>query len=102
MTPETLTSLAAILLSLLASYCPGFSPWYNRQTPENRRLVMLGLLLAAALGVFLAACTRLLDPLLPGLACDGPSALLLARLFIAALVANQAAFLISPRKTAND
>ena len=102
MTPETLASVAAILLSLLTSYLPGFSDWYASLEAIQKRLLMLGLLLLVAIAAFAAACTQLAGPL--GLAageptvCDAPSAYALLRAFVAALISSQAAFLISPKK----
>jgi len=49
MTPELLSSTAAIFLSLLFSYIPGFSSWYDPLSPTLKRLVMLALLLLGKL-----------------------------------------------------
>jgi hypothetical protein len=97
MTPELLSSLAAIALSLAASYLPGFSPWYGALPGEHKRLLMLGLLAAAALACYGLACAGLAEPLGLALSCDEPGALSLVRSFLAALVANQAAFSLTPR-----
>jgi hypothetical protein len=99
MTPETLSSLAGILLSLLASYLPGFSPWFDNLEPNLKRLFMLPLLLAVAIGSYGVSCAgwgELADPLV---ACNTSGMVAIARAFIAALIANQAAYAISPRRS---
>lgn len=101
MTPELLSSTAAIFLSLLFSYIPGFSSWYEPLSPTLKRLVMLALLLLVSVGSFALACTPL--PISgggvggEGLTCDLPGAWGLLRVFIASLIANQSTYLISPK-----
>ncbi len=87
LTSETLSALAGLLLSLAASYLPGFRQWFDALTGERKRLLMLGLLALATAGVagFELLNRRPLD--LPGVAAA----------FVAALAANQAAYLISPQ-----
>lgn len=99
MTPEILSSLAGILLSLLASYLPGFSPWFDNLLPNYKRLFMLLLIFAAAvasLGVSCAGWGDLVDPMV---ACTQAGAVGLIKAFLAALIANQAAYLISPKSS---
>jgi hypothetical protein len=104
MTPELLASLCAMLLSLAASYLPGFSAWYQALESLPKRLVMLALLAAVAAACYGLACAGLLDLLasqLSGgetslsLTCDTPGALALFKAFLAALLANQAIYQIS-------
>jgi len=52
MTPQSISTAAAIVLSLLFSYVPGLSNWYGTQDPVHKRLIMLGLLVAVAAGSF--------------------------------------------------
>ena len=92
---EELSAAAGIVLSLGFSYIPGISQRFDGLTPTQKRLVMLGLLLACALGVFTLSCLN--SPLLTAPACDRAGAWGLAKVFVAALIANQAAFTISPR-----
>jgi len=99
MTPELLSSIVAILLSLAASYLPGFSSWYASLNPTAKRLVMLLLLTltsAASLGL---ACAGYSDSLGLSLTCDQAGGLALFKAFVAALVANQAAFAITPKSS---
>ncbi len=98
MTPEYLSSLAGILLSLLASYLPGFSAWFDNLEPNLKRLFMLPLLLAVAIGSYGVACAGwagLVDPLV---SCNTAGLAAIAKAFVAALIANQAAYAISPRR----
>jgi hypothetical protein len=63
--------------------------------PTYKRLVMLGLLLACALGVFSLSCLK--TDLTPTISCSRAGAWELGRIFVAALIANQAAFSVSPQ-----
>jgi len=98
MTPEYLSSLAGILLSLLASYLPGFSPWFDNLEPNLKQLFMLLLILAAAIGSYGVSCGGWGDLVNPLVACATAGVIIIAKAFIAALIANQAAYAISPRR----
>ena len=95
MSPETLSAIAAALLSLLFSYVPGFKTWYQPLTPAVKRLVMLILLALIALVSFALACGG--ATLNPKLTCDQGGLLTLIQSLLAALAANQATFLITPK-----
>lgn len=97
MTPDLLSSFAAVSLSLMASYLPGFSPWFDALTPNYKRLIMLGLLFLVAAGSYGLACYDLGEILGIPLSCDTPSLIGLLRALLAAIVANQATFLVSPK-----
>jgi hypothetical protein len=98
MTPETLSSLAGIALSLLASYLPGFDTWFDKLSPNRKRLTMLGLLATTTLCCYIVACADLAGVLQVPASCDAPGALVLLRAFIAAAIANQSAYALTPRK----
>ena len=98
MTPELIASIAAVILSILASYLPRFAPWYGAQTDDNKRLVMLGLLALTTLGGFGLACANVADSFGVPVTCDQPGAIALIKAFISAVVSNQAAYLITPKK----
>lgn len=105
LTPELLSSIAGVLLSLLASYLPGFSTWFDRLSATHKRLLMLGVLAAVTTAIVGLTCAGLGQPLgLPAIglpatslpaACDQGSVTLALQSFILALVANQSAYLIS-------
>jgi hypothetical protein len=99
MTPELLASIVAVVLSLAASYLPGFSDWYAALAPSYKRLLMLGLLALTALGSLVVACAGFARPAGLSLACDEAGALALFKSFLAALVANQAAYSITKRSS---
>ncbi len=98
MTPEYLSSIAGIILSLLASYLPGFSPWFDNLEPNLKRLFMIPLILVVAIGSYGVACAGWGDLVDPLVSCNTAGAITIAKAFIAALIANQAAYAISPRK----
>ena len=97
MSPQTLAAAAATVLSLLFSYIPGFKTWYTPLSPTMKRLVMLALVVLTAAGAFGLACAGWGDQLNIHLTCDHSGALVLFQSLIAALAANQATFLISPK-----
>ena len=94
MSAEQLAAIAGIILSLLFSYVPGLSDWYSGLESTKKRLVMAALLLGVAGGVFGLACGNVITTVV----CDKSGALGLIQAFIAALIANQATYQISPRK----
>jgi hypothetical protein len=96
MTPELLASIAAIVLSLFFSYVPGLNTWYAALTGVWKRVGMAVLMLFTAGAIFGLSCAQVLTYV----TCDQAGALGLIKIFVAALVANQATFLIAPQ-TAN-
>jgi hypothetical protein len=100
-TSETLSAAAGILLSLALAYVPGLAPAFERLQPLQKRLALLAALLAVAAGALGLACTPELAPILPGglAECSTLGAARLAAAFIAALVANQAAYGVAVRRT---
>lgn len=93
---EELSALAGMVLSLGCSYLPGLSDRFAALTPTQKRLVMLGLLLTCTAGIFGLSCLR--PELTPGIVCQEGDAWSLLRVFVMALVANQAVFVVTPRK----
>lgn len=93
MNAEFLSMIAGILLSLLFSYVPGASDWYGALDGVRKRLVMLGLLFIAAAGAFALSCAGIYD----FAACDQAGAVQAVEAFIAALIANQTTYLVSPK-----
>ena len=94
MTENTVGMLAGALLALLFGYAPGLRPGYGALGPTRKALVMAGALLIAALLLYGAACYT---PWPVGVTCDEAGFWTLAQLFIAALVANQATYLVAVR-----
>jgi hypothetical protein len=96
MTETTLASLAGIVLSVAFSYIPGLRDKFAQLSADYKRLVMLGSLLAVVLGVFGLSCVGYY----PQITCDAAGAKTLIELFVAALIANQAAYMITPSVSA--
>jgi hypothetical protein len=94
MSAEFLASIAGILLSLAFSYIGGSESWYNALEATKKRLIMLGALLVVAGAVFGLSCAKLVDV---GITCDQAGAMGLLSAFIAATIANQAAYALSPK-----
>ena len=93
MSSELLASVAGVLLSLAFSYLPGLRPWFDKLQPDYKRLVMLAALALVAGGAFALACIGQY----PALTCDEAGAWVLVRAFLAAAIANQAAYALTPR-----
>ena len=99
MTDNIVASLAGALLALLFGYAPGLRAWFEALEATRKALVMASLLLAAAVLLYVAACYT---PWPVGVTCGEDGFWQLAQLFMAALVANQATYLIGvkPSRTA--
>jgi multisubunit Na+/H+ antiporter MnhB subunit len=95
MTAVLLSSIVAIVLSLLFSYVPGLNTWYAALTGEWKRVGMAVLLLLTAGAVFGLSCANVLSYV----TCDQAGAIGMIKIFVSALIANQAAFLITPQTT---
>jgi len=94
---ELFPYIAGVVLSLVFSYFPGLSKWYDGLASNVKRLVMLGLILVVAGAYFGLSCTSWAADLGIDLACteDGFKAVVLA--FVQILIANQATYLASPK-----
>jgi hypothetical protein len=93
MTAETLSAVAGVVLSLAFSYVPGLSAWFDGLEATYKRLVMAGALLAVSAAVVALSCWNVT----PLVACNQDGVVALVSAFIAALVANQSAYLITPK-----
>jgi len=91
MSAENLGSIAGVLLSLLFSYIPGVNAWFAALAKEQKQMTMGVLLVVVAVGSLALACAGLYTNLL----CTRDGALELAKVLVAALVANQATYLIT-------
>ncbi|MFU8772146.1 MAG: hypothetical protein ACNA8H_06975 [Anaerolineales bacterium] len=96
MNADTLSAIAGALLSLAFSYIPGLQARFDPLDGVYKRLIMLGLLVLAASAAFSAACAGWAADLGLGLSCDRSGLIGLLHALFLAIVANQAAFLISP------
>ncbi len=97
MTPEYLASVAGVLLSLGFAYIPNLRDWYDLQSPQRKAQVMALSLILVAGGLFGYACVNVATLLDAPITCDVPGAVSIIKVLIAALVANQAAYLLFVR-----
>ena len=95
MSAEQLAAISAIVLSLLFSYMPGLSAWYDGLEKGIKQAIMGGLLIIIAGAVFGLACAGLGPDIGLTVTCDRAGALSMINVLIAALVANQATYLIT-------
>lgn len=96
MTASQLAAVVGILISLAANYIPGFADWYAAKDSTTKRLIMLGLMLVIVIVIFVFACAKIFSDITQGVTCDQQGAVQLIEVFIAAVIANQAAYLITP------
>lgn len=95
MSAEQPAAIAAVVLSLGFSYVPGLSGWYEKLDKAVKQAVMGGLLIVIAVAVYALACAGFAADFGLAVTCDRPGALVLVNALIAALVANQSAYLIT-------
>ena len=93
MSAELLAGIGGVVFSLLFSYFPGLSGWYDPLPANKKRLIVLGVLLLSAFGIFGLACIGKYNLV----ACDVNGAWALLEYFALAVIANQAAYKLSPR-----
>ena len=84
---------AGVVLSLAFGYVPGLREWYEAKDGVRKAQVMAALLLAAAVGVFLAACYTPWQRV----TCDEAGFWQLVELFVVAIMANQATYALAVR-----
>lgn len=94
MTVEQLAQISGVVLSLALAYIPGVANWYGGKDSKAKAGIMGLLLVIVSGGIFALACARFTADIGLGVACDKASAIQLVQILIAALVANQATFLL--------
>jgi len=93
MNAELLASFGGVVFSLLFSYFPGLSGVFDPLPANQKRLVMLAVLVATAAGVFGLACVGKYNLV----ACNVDGAWALLEYFVLAAIANQTAYKLSPK-----
>ena len=96
-TPEMLTAVAGVLLSLGFNYIPKLNENFAALEKEVKRLIMAGLLLLVTLGVFGGQYFGLWDA---GFVMDKAGIMQLVWSFVFAVIANQSVFSITPQTAA--
>jgi hypothetical protein len=105
MTPNTLSALAAMLLSLALAYVPGLAPRWRALPGDHKRLLLAGALALVAGGSYALACVPqfvVFRPAAFGLACTQPDLNSLLSAFVLALVANQGTYVLAVRERTTD
>ena len=92
MSSETISTMAGLLLSLVFSYVPRVRDEFDALSPTAKRGLMGACIVAVGCFSFAWGCAGLTD----AIACDRAGAVGLLRSIVAALVANQAMYLITP------
>jgi hypothetical protein len=100
MTADGLALYAGVVLSLLFSYVPGLNTWFAGLEAIYKRLIMLGLLLLTAGVIYGIACLGWGGWFGLALTCDKKGLVELVQAFILAMIANQAAYQITPQTAA--
>jgi hypothetical protein len=95
MTAEGLAALAGVALSLALSYIPGLKDWYDGLGEDKERRLMGGLLVVVAGAIFALSCGGLGPDLGISVECSTSGALGLVQVLLAALMANQAIYVIT-------
>jgi hypothetical protein len=97
LTPEFISSIAGVILSLMFSYIPKFREWYSKLGSTKKRLIMLGLLLLVSASVFGAACWDVAGDLGLNISCNKHGLIGMISVFVSAIISNQAIYAISPQ-----
>lgn len=100
MSAEFLTAIAGVLLSLAFSYVPKLNEKFAALESTYKRLIMLGLLVVVSAGLYGLACAGWAADLGIEVTCDRPGLISLLQAFVWAMIANQAAYQISPEPSA--
>ena len=95
MTPESLAVIVGIVISIGFEYIPGLHDWYNKLANNYQRLVMLGVMVVVIGVAFGLGCAGLIGPIWP---CTEEGGWLAVKLFVAAVIANQATYLVLPKQ----
>lgn len=91
----TLAAIAGTILTLLFSYLPWFTKWYEPLDKVGKQAVMGGFLVLVAAGVFGLTCAGFADQFGWSLTCDVVGLIGFLKILFTALVANQTVYLIT-------
>jgi uncharacterized protein YacL len=97
LTPEVLSMIAGVILSLAFSYIPKMNTWFAALPPEIKRLIMLALLFVTSGVIFGLGCAGIVQA---GLTCDKQGVVQLVWCFVLAVIANQGVYSITPQPAA--
>jgi hypothetical protein len=91
---QLLSAVAGIALSLIFSYVPGVKGLFKSLAGDWKRVVMLVMLAVVAGGIYGLNCGGILDTV----SCDQSGAIAMVEAFVLALIANQSAYSITPKR----
>ncbi len=94
MSTDELAGTAGILISVACSYVPGLADKYAALDGTQKRLIMLLALVVAAVLVYALSCANVVQVI----TCSQRDAVGMLRTVVLAIVANQAAYLITPAR----
>lgn len=95
---ELIPYLAGVALSLVMAYVPGASDWYGALDGTRKRLVMLGLLFGVSIVYVALGCAPFGSVFgVPAEVCAAGGIAAVIRAFLAAAIANQSTYLLTPR-----
>jgi hypothetical protein len=97
MTAEYLSAITGVALSLAFAYIPGLKDAYDAQTSQGKARIMAIALIVVAGGLFGLACANIANLFDVAIVCDVPGLVSVVKALLAALVANQAAYLLLVR-----
>lgn len=102
LTPILISSVAGIVMSLVFEYLPVVSTWYNKLLNNYQKLIMLGVMAVIVASIYAFNCLGWFTGYIPVVSCSssGREAAVLA--FIAAMIANQATYLVTPKRGDRD
>ena len=96
MTAALLSSIAGVVVSLLFSYIPGLDIWYGGLAETVKKLLMLAVLVVVSGVLFGLNCAGLFVRYIPAVSCDQAGIEQFIVILVAAAVANQTAYKLSP------
>jgi len=92
--PVVLASILGVILSAFFAYFPGVRDWFAELRGDYKRLIMLVGLAIVACAVYGFNCAGWI--IVEGLSCDPSGMVVIVKAFVAALIANQTTYLVSP------
>ena len=92
MTAEILAGVVGVVLSLGASYIPGFKDWWDARGEQKERTYMGLALILTAIAIYGVSCGGWYDV---GVTCDQAGVIGLGKILLASLIANQSIFTIT-------
>jgi hypothetical protein len=101
MSAEKVVMVAAAVMSIIFNYFPIVAKWYEEKSGTQKRQIMGAWLLIVTAGIFAISCVPALIDLATQfdivVECSTESAYQLIYLYLLAITANQAVWLLSPK-----